>query len=58
MKGDLYDIVKDLRSKFDVDQKNAQTQKYAGKRPEKKCDIFTIARPRKRSEPHKEKDDT
>lgn len=44
---------KDLRSKFDADQKNAQAQKDVGKRQDKKRDIFTIARPRTGSESHK-----
>lgn len=57
LKVNLSDIVKDLRSKFDVNQKNARDQKDFDKRQGKKCDIFTITRPRKRSEPHETEDD-
>lgn len=57
LKGNLYDIVKDLRSKFDVEQKKAWAQKDVGKRQEKKGDIFTITRPRKGCGPHETRGD-
>lgn len=56
LKGNLSNIGKDMRSKFDADQKNIQAKKDIGKRQEKKSDSFTITRPRKRSEPYEVED--
>lgn len=56
IKGSLSNISKDLRSKFDANQKNAWAHKDVGKHQVKRGDIFTIARPQKRSKPHEAKD--
>lgn len=54
--GDLLTILKDLRSMFEVDQRNTRDRKDVGKRQVKE-EILTIMRPCKRSELCKTDDD-
>lgn len=49
MTGNLANITKDLRSKFDADSKETQARKDADKRLVKKEEIFAITRLQERS---------
>ena len=54
--GDLLEITKDLRSKFDADQRYVRDRKDTDKRQVKE-EIHTITRPHKRSGCYKTDDD-
>ena len=49
LNGDLMEIAKTLRSKFEVKQKDERTWKEENKQPVKKEEIFIIVKPQNRA---------